>query len=325
MSRPAAGAELFGVRFRNPVLLAAGTCGFGREVSEVIDLDALGGLVTKSVTLEPRHGNPAPRVAEFGAGMINSIGLANPGVDAVLTGPLPWLAAHVRRARVWVSVAGHTVGEYVELVRRIDGAEGFVGFELNLSCPNDSRLGGRAFSLDREALDEVVRRCREVTERPLLAKLAPNDPDLPDTARTAVAAGADGLTLINTLPGRVLDPDAGSARIGAGQGGVSGPALRPVGVQAVYAVARAVDVPIVGVGGILRAEHALEYLRAGASLVQMGTASFAAPRAAERVAERLMRRPDLPAPWGAGPGGVPGGPSTAAAGLDTVSSTQESA
>jgi dihydroorotate dehydrogenase (NAD+) catalytic subunit len=320
-----AGVELFGGRFQNPVMLAAGTCGFGREVAGVIDLESLGGLVTKSITLEPRLGNPAPRVAEFGAGMINSIGLANPGVDAVLAGPLPWLAANVRNARVWVSVAGHTVAEYVELVRRLDVAPGFLGFELNLSCPNDSRLGGRAFSLDADALDEVVRLCREVTDRPLLAKLAPNDPDLTDTARTAVAAGADGLTLINTLPGRVLDPDDGDARIGAGQGGVSGPALRPVGVQAVYAVSRAVDVPVVGVGGILRPEHALEYLRAGASLVQMGTASFAAPRSAERVVHGLMRRADLPAPWGPGPGGRAGGPSTTVAGLESVTPTHEEA
>lgn len=317
------GVEVFGVRFQNPVMLAAGTCGFGRELVGVLDLDELGGMVTKSVTVKPRAGNPAPRVAEFGAGMINSIGLANPGADEVAAQKLPWLEANVERARVFVSVAGHSVEEYCELVERLDGCEGFVGFELNLSCPNDTRLGGRAFSLDRPALEEVVTRCRALSQRPLIAKLAPNDPDLTDTARAAADSGADGITLINTLPGRVLASSDGRPRIGAGQGGMSGPGLRPVGVQAVYAAARAVDVPVIGVGGILNTAHALEYLRAGATLIQMGTASFAAPRAALAVARGLARTPQLPAPWGTGPGGPPprtaaeAGPSDAAVGSHT--------
>jgi dihydroorotate dehydrogenase (NAD+) catalytic subunit len=325
-ARPAVagGVEILGVRFQNPVLLAAGTCGFGRELGGVVDIEALGGFVTKSVTVEPRGGNPAPRVAEFEAGMINSIGLANPGVEVVRSEKLPWLETNLVRARAFVSLAGHAADEYVALVERLEGAAGFVGFELNLSCPNDSRLGGRAFSLDRGALIDVLSRCRAATRRPLLAKLAPNDPDLTDTARAAVDAGADGLTLVNTLPGRMLDPDRGGVRIGAGQGGVSGPALRPIGVQAVHAVARVVDVPLVGVGGISRAEHALEYLRAGATLIQIGTASFAAPRAAERVARGLARRTDLPAPWGTGPGGPPSllegadGPSSARSGSNNA-------
>lgn len=282
--------ELFGTTFQNPVLLAAGTCGFGREVASVIDLEALGGLVTKSVTLEPRWGNPAPRVAEFGAGMLNSIGLANPGVDAVRTEKLPWLAASLERARVFVSLAGHTPEEYPELVAKLDDAPGFLGFELNLSCPNDTRRGGLPFALDHEALAAVVAACRALTERPLLAKLAPNDPDLPAAARVAEDAGADGLTLVNTLPGRILDPDTGRPALGAGQGGVSGPALRPVGVQAVATVRSACSIPLVGVGGISCVDHAREYLRAGASLVQMGTAVMANPRAPERVAARLAAR-----------------------------------
>lgn len=283
--------QLFGTTFQNPVLLAAGTCGFGREVAGVIDLERLGGVVTKSITLEPRPGNAAPRVAEFGAGMLNSIGLANPGLERVRSEHLPWLARHLRQARVIVSVAGHTVDEYVRLVGGLAAAEGFVAFEINLSCPNDARLGGRPFSLDREALVHVVSRCRAETDRPLIAKLAPHDPDLPDTARAAVEAGADGITVINTLPGAILDPVDGRPRIGAGQGGVSGPALRPVGVQAVRVVSQAVDVPVIGVGGIVTVDHAREYLHAGARLVQVGTASFAAPRAAERIARGLVRRP----------------------------------
>ena len=282
--------SLFGTTFQNPVLLAAGTCGFGREVHEVVDLEALGGLVTKSVTLEPRHGNPAPRVTEFGAGMLNSIGLTNPGARAVRERELPWLRRNLRRARVWVSVAGHTTEEYVRVVEELDGEEGFLGFEINLSCPNDTRLGGRPFALDRDAVARVVSAVRERTERPLLAKLAPNDPDLVDTAAAAEGAGADGLTLVNTLPGLILDPDSGSPALGAGGGGVSGPALRPVGVRAVSDVRATTDLPLVGVGGIVRSEHAAEYLRAGASLVQVGTASFADPRAAERIVRGLARR-----------------------------------
>ena len=204
--------------------------------------------------------------------------------------------------RVLVSVAGHRVEEYQEVVGHLDDAEGFLGFELNLSCPNDTHRGGRPFALDPGALVQVVSACRERTERPLLVKLAPNDPALPETARLAQEAGADGITLVNTLPGRILDR-GGTPILGARQGGVSGPALRPVGVQAVAAVREAVDLPLVGVGGILTEGDAREYLHAGASLIQMGTASFASPRQPERVARRLERNgwPRVPVPRSASP------------------------
>ena len=288
--------SLFGTTFQNPVLLAAGTCGFGRELSGVVDLEALGGIVTKSVTRLPREGNAAPRITEFGAGMLNSIGLANPGMETVRRDQLPWLAANLRHARVLVSVAGHAPDEYPAVVGHLEGADGFVGFELNLSCPNDSHRGGLPFALDGDALAGVVEACRRVTDRPLLVKLAPNDPRIADTARRAADAGADGITLVNTLPGRVLRED-GEPVLGAGQGGVSGPALRPVGLQAVALARAAVDLPLVGVGGILTARDARAYLQVGASLVQMGTATFASPRQPERVARRLTRegwpvRPD---------------------------------
>lgn len=276
--------ETFGTTFQNPVLLAAGTCGFGMELSEVVDLEALGGLVTKSVTVEPRPGNPAPRVTEFGAGMLNSIGLANPGVGVVRREKLPWLRENLRRARVLVSLAGHTPEDYERLVAELDADDGFLGFELNLSCPN---VGGRPFALDRDALHDVVTRCRARTDRPLLVKLAPNDPDLAGTARAAESSGADGLTLVNTMPGLVLDPDSARPVLGAGGGGVSGPAMRAVGVRAVAEARGATAIPLVGVGGISTAADALQYLRAGASLVQVGTASFATPRAAEWVVDGL--------------------------------------
>lgn len=305
---------VFGVAFQNPVLLAAGTCGFGAEVREVTDLEALGGLVTKSVTLEPRWGDPAPRVAEFGAGMINSVGLANPGAERVRREKLPWLRDRLTRARVLVSVAGHTADEYVRIVDALDGEEGFVGWELNLSCPNDARLEGRPFALDRDALSQVVSRVRSRTRRPVVAKLAPNDPEIAGTAAAAVEAGADGVTLVNTLPGLVLGPDSGRPILGAGPGGVSGPGLRPVGVRAVEEVARTIRAPVIGVGGISTAADALEYLHAGAALVQVGTASFADPRAAERVVRGLRgRAPALPAPEG-GAGPIGSGAETASAG-----------
>ncbi len=279
--------DVLGTAFRNPVLLAAGTCGFGEEVAEVLGLEGLGGLVTKSVTLEARLGNPSPRVAEFRAGMINSVGLANPGAHAVRRERLPWIRDHLDSIEVFVSVAGHSREEFFEIVEVLDDGPGFLGFELNLSCPNDRRRGGLPFALDPEELGRVIEGVRERTRRPLLAKLAPNTPSWSPVVQAAEESGADGLTLVNTLPGLVIDPASGRPALGAGAGGVSGPALRAVGVHAVWSAAGCSGLPIVGVGGISRGEDALEYLFAGASLVQVGTASFWDPRAAERVIKEL--------------------------------------
>jgi dihydroorotate dehydrogenase (NAD+) catalytic subunit len=287
---------VFGIEFQNPVLLAAGTCGFGRELAEVVDLESLGGFVIKSITPEVRGGNPAPRVAEIPGAMLNSIGLANPGVEAACTDKLPWLRDNIRKARVLASVAGHTVDDYVRVVERMEAEEGFVAFELNLSCPN---VGGLPFALDLNALATVVSAVRPLTRRPVIVKLAPNAPDLAETARVAEGAGADGITLINTMPGLALDEDTGAARLGAGGGGMSGPALKAVGLAAVRRARTGSDLPIIGVGGVFNAHDALDYLNEGASLVQIGTASFAAPRAAEAVIRglaRLDREGALPEP-----------------------------
>ncbi len=280
--------RLFGVDFQNPVLLAAGTCGYGRELAEVVDLESLGGLVTKAITPEPRAGNAPLRVAEFSAGMLNSVGLANVGVEAFRSDALPWLAAHVARAQVLVNVAGKRVEDYPGVVARLDPEPGFLGFELNVSCPN-VKEGGAIFCARDDLLREVVAQCRAVTRRPLLAKLAPNLPDVAHAAEVAVAAGADGITVINTFPGLLFDVESRRALLGAGTGGVSGPAVLPMGVHAVWSVRRRVDVPVVGVGGVRGAEDALQYLLAGASLVQIGTAGFADPRAAHRVLNGLDR------------------------------------
>jgi len=280
--------ELFGVLFQNPVLLAAGTCGFGMELEDVIDVDRLGGFVTKSVTVEPRLGNAAPRVAEFAGGMLNSVGLANPGLGATRREKLPWIASNVRHAHVLLSLAGHTVGEFFQLVEGLDDAEGFLGFEVNLSCPNDAKRDGPPFALDPDAVAEIVSGCRARTQRTLVAKLAPNDPCLATTVARATDAGADALTLVNTVPGLLLRTD-GAAELGAGSGGMSGPALRPLGLRAVAEARTHTSLPLLGVGGVFAPADAVAYARAGAALVQVGTASFADPRAGLRLARGLER------------------------------------
>ena len=274
--------RLFGTSFQNPVLLASGTAGFGREVSGVIDLDALGGIVTKAVTPEPRRGARAPRVAEFAGGMLNAVGLANPGLDAVREHELPWLASAVRRARVLVNVAGATVEDYAQVIARLTDLAVITAFEINASCPNTS-AGGLEFGATPEGLRELVRRCRAVATRPIAVKLSPVLPDIAGMACVAEQAGADAITLVNTIPG-TLD-----GRLGNGAGGVSGPALLAIGVLATRKVRGAVAIPVIGVGGIRTARDAREYLAAGASLVAIGTAALADPRIPERVARDLGR------------------------------------
>jgi dihydroorotate dehydrogenase (NAD+) catalytic subunit len=279
---------VFGVRFANPVLLAGGTAGYGRELDGIIDIDDLGGIVTKAVTPEPRAGNPALRAAEYWAGMLNSIGLANVGLDTFRAEKLPWLRDRLRSARVLINVAGSVVEDYLAVVDGLDGEDGFVGYELNVSCPN-VKEGGSAFCARDPLLHEVVAAVRARTRRPLVVKLAPNLPDIGATARVAVDAGADGITVINTFPGLLFDLATRRSVLGAGTGGVSGPGVLPMGVYSTWRVRQQVDVPIIGVGGIRSGEDAVQYLLAGASLVQIGTASFGDPRVSERVLNELRR------------------------------------
>jgi dihydroorotate dehydrogenase (NAD+) catalytic subunit len=280
--------SVLGVEFANPVLLASGTCGYGLELDGIFDIDRVGGIVIKAVTLEPRAGNPAPRVAEFAAGMMNSIGLANVGLETVVAAKLPALARRVKSARLLVNVAGRTAEEYGEVVEALDAAGGFFAIELNVSCPN-VKEGGAIFCAREDLLSEAVRRARQATRRPIFVKLAPNVPDIGAMAAAAVDAGADGLTLVNTFPGLLFDTHTRRAVLGAGSGGVSGPALLPIGVHAVRQARRRVTVPIIGVGGIRTGEDAVQYLLAGANLVQVGTATFADPRAPLRVLSGLER------------------------------------
>lgn len=285
---------VFGLDFRNPVMLASGTCGYGAEMDGFFDIDLLGGLVIKAVTADVREGNPSPRVTEFHAGMINSVGLANPGPDVVLGQKLPWLHQRLRHAHVFANIAGRSAPEYGDIIARLEDAPGVAAYELNVSCPN-VKEGGAIISTREDLLADAVRVARAATSRPLVVKLAPNVPDIARMAEICVAEGADGLTLINTMPGMLFDLERRTPVLGAGSGGVSGPALLPVGVYAVWRTRQRVAVPIIGVGGIRAAEDAVQYLLAGASLVQVGTASFADPRAALRVLTGLER-------WGAARG-----------------------
>lgn len=274
------------IEFQNPVLLAAGTAAYGRELAGVMQLDALGGIVTKAVSPEPRKGASAPRVAEFDGGMINAVGLANPGLDSVSGEDIPWLESNVRFARVVVNVVGNTLEDFAAVVEALDDASRVDAFELNVSCPN-VRAGGMEFGADVSTLSSLVSRARAATKKPVFVKLSPTLPAIADTARAAVFAGADGITLVNTIPGLVIDIESRRPALGFGTGGVSGQGLLPVGVLACWKVGRAVQVPLIGVGGIAHGNDAIQYMMAGASLVAVGTAALRDPRAPERIVSEM--------------------------------------
>lgn len=279
--------------FRNPIVLAAGTAGYGSELAGVIDLDAVGGIVTKAVSLEARAGAPEPRVAEFDGGMINAVGLANPGLAEVARIHVPWLAAHHPGTRKLYNVVGFTTDEFASVVRGLEEAAtrhpgGIDAYELNVSCPN-VKQGGTEFGADPASLRAVVTGARAVTTRPIYVKLSPTLSDIADAARLAVDAGADGITVVNTIPGLVIDVERRRPAIGFGSGGVSGRAILPVGVLATWKVSRAVQVPVIGLGGVADHTDALQYILAGAHLVGLGTAALRDPRTPERIIRGLER------------------------------------
>jgi dihydroorotate dehydrogenase (NAD+) catalytic subunit len=295
-ARPTA-IDVAGIVFQNPVLLAAGTAGYARELDEVVDLTRLGGIVTKAVSPEPRAGNAALRVADFRAGMINAVGLANPGLEMVRRDHLTWLGTHLPNTRKLVNVVGSVADDFPAVVMGIeeglgvgamDRSSAVDGYELNVSCPN-VKAGGAEFVSDPDVLARIVSQVRAVTRRRIFVKLSPTLADIGATARVAVNAGADALTVVNTLPGLVVDVKRRRPALGFGTGGVSGPGLLPVGVLATWMVHRAVRAPIVGVGGVSSAEDALQYMIAGASLVGIGTAALKDPKRPERVVRDLER------------------------------------
>jgi len=271
------------------VLLAAGTAGYARELAGTVDLAALGGVISKAVSREPRVGNAPPRIAEFRGGMLNSVGLANPGLEAVLAVDLPAMLAVCGETRVLVNVVGFGEEEYVEVVEKLGRVNGITALELNLSCPNTA-AGGLEFGADPEAVRRIVTGCAQVTRLPLLAKLSPATPNLPDLALAAREAGAAGVSLVNTMPGWI-GGRGGVPRLGNGFGGVSGPALLPVGLAAVRRVRQRFgsDGVIIGCGGIRSSADVRSYLHAGADLVAIGTGALASPRLPEQIVQALAR------------------------------------
>ena len=281
---PDLATTLCGIALRNPVLAASGTFAYGVEFEKLVDLDALGGLVVKGLSREPIEGNPQPRLYESPCGMINSIGLQNIGVRAFVRDKLPALAR--LRTAVFANVFGHLVEDYLEVLRVLNDHPGLAGYELNVSCPNTSH-GGIYFSSDPALLAEVVAAAKRVATRPLIVKLSPNVAAIEPLARAAEESGADALSLVNTFISLAIDARTRSSRIGAGFGGLSGPAIKPIALRLVYQAARAVKIPVIGLGGIASGEDAAEFLIAGASAVEVGTATFWDPRSPLRIAGEL--------------------------------------
>ena len=273
-----------GLRLDNPILVASGTFGYGIEYGDVVDVQRLGAICCKGTTLKPRIGNVTPRVTETPAGMLNSIGLQNPGVDAVIERYAPTWAGW--QVPVIVNVAGESVEDYVEVARRLDGVPGVAGIELNISCPNVGK-GGLQFAIDAEAAGAVTAAVRRATDLPLLVKLSPNVADVRPIARAIEKAGADAITAINTLSGIAVRPDRSRPLLGNIYGGLSGPAVKPVALRIVYEVAQVVDIPIVAIGGVSELADALDYFAVGACAVQVGTAVFADPTLPIRIIDGL--------------------------------------
>ncbi len=279
--------SLFGASLKTPVLAASGTFAYGVEFREHVDLARLGGVIVKGLSREPMDGNPPPRMFETRSGMLNSIGLQNIGVRAFVRDKLPELRE--LRATVFANIFGYAVEDYAEVARVLEDAEGLAGYELNVSCPN-TRHGGIYFSSDPALLAEVVSAVRKVAgHRPLIVKLSPNVARIEPLALAAADAGADAISLINTFVALAIDPRSRRPRLGAGLGGLSGPAIKPIALRMVYEAAQAVAIPVIGLGGIATGADAAEFLIAGASAVEVGTANFFDPRAPERIAEELDR------------------------------------
>lgn len=274
--------DVAGLGLRNPVMTASGTFAAGREYARLVDMSRLGAVVTKGVSLRPWPGNPGPRIAETASGMLNSIGLENPGVEEFVTRDLSWLA--YQDVPVIVNVVGHTPEEYAEVAARLDAEKAVAALEVNISCPNVER-GGMAFGTDPASAANVTTAVRAATGKPVIVKLSPNVTDPVTIARAVVDAGADAVSLINTLLGMSIDIETRRPRLSRVVGGLSGPAVKPVALRMVWQVANALDVPVIGMGGISEPEDAVEFLLAGASAVAVGTATFVDPTTASRVVD----------------------------------------
>jgi dihydroorotate dehydrogenase (NAD+) catalytic subunit len=272
---------LAGLELANPIIAASGTFGYGIEFEEIVSLERIGGFVTKGISLEPMAGHAAPRIVQTAAGMLNAIGLQNVGVEEYVERKLPPMRRYPL-CKVIVNVFGSSVGEYTQVIDRLNQAEGIAAYELNVSCPN-VHAGGMAFGADGGELEYLVRRARAASARPLIVKLSPNVTSIAHMARVAADAGADAVSLTNTFLAMSIDVETRRPRLSNITGGLSGPAIKPIALRMVYETARAVSIPILGMGGIVTAEDAVEFLLAGATAVEVGTASYADPRAVERL------------------------------------------
>jgi len=277
--------SLAGIELVNPVIAASGTFGYGIEFEEIVSLERIGAFVTKGISLEPMAGNAPPRIIQTAAGMLNAIGLQNVGVVEYIEKKLPPMKRYPA-CKVIVNVFGYTVGDYIEVISRLNDAEGIAAYELNVSCPN-VHAGGMIFGTDAGSLEYLVHRAKSAARRPLIVKLSPNVTSVAHMAQIAANAGADAVSLVNTFLGMAVDPETRRPRLSNITGGLSGPAIKPIALRMVYETAKSVKIPIIGLGGIITAEDAVEYLLAGATAIQVGTASYADPRAVERLAKGL--------------------------------------
>jgi dihydroorotate dehydrogenase (NAD+) catalytic subunit len=277
--------RLAGLELTNPVIAASGTFGYGIEFEEIVALERIGGFVTKGISLEPMAGHQPPRIIQTAAGMLNAIGLQNVGVEDFIERKLPPLKRHPL-CKVFVNVFGYTVGEYLAVIDRLNQAEGIAAYELNVSCPN-VHAGGMAFGADSGSLEYLVSRAKSASARPLIVKLSPNVTSIAHMAKIAADSGADAVSLTNTFLAMSIDAETRRPRLSNITGGLSGPAIKPIALRMVYETARAVSIPILGMGGIVTPEDAVEFLLAGATAVQVGTASYADPLAVERLARGL--------------------------------------
>jgi dihydroorotate dehydrogenase (NAD+) catalytic subunit len=283
--KPDMKVRLAGMELINPVIAASGTFGYGLEFEEIVSLEAIGGFVTKGISLEPIAGHAAPRIVQTASGMLNAIGLQNVGVEDFIERKLPPLARYPA-CKVIVNVFGYTVAEYIQVIERLNQAKGIAAYELNVSCPN-VHAGGMAFGSDAGSLEYLVCRAKKASMRPLIVKLSPNVTSISHMAKVVADSGADAVSLTNTLLAMSIDAETRRPRLSNITGGLSGPAIKPIALRMVYETARIVTIPILGLGGIVTPEDAVEFLLAGATAIQVGTASYADPRATERLARGL--------------------------------------
>jgi dihydroorotate dehydrogenase (NAD+) catalytic subunit len=278
--------NIVGIKMKNPVMAASGTFGSGKDYEDFMNLGDIGAIIAKSITLKPREGNPPPRICETPSGMLNTIGLQNAGIDVFLKEDLPYLIKF--DVPVIVNIAGESIDEYSQLAKRLSGIPGIAGIEVNISCPN-VKQGGMQFGVDPKLTSEVISAVKKATKLPVIAKLSPNVTDIKLIAKAAESAGADAISAINTVLGMAIDINSRRPKLSMSVGGLSGPAIRPIAVRMVHEIYKTVKVPVIGIGGIMNADDAIEFILAGASAIQIGTGNFVNPKAAVEIAKGIKK------------------------------------